>query len=238
MTVSSFPCLLDSIIGHGHDYVNIFLQAKANKTTITDVNLWISLYKFLVMIDKCGIIRVVKKIKMMAYKRVNNNRPDRGKNRKAGNDPRITAEMRQDLLAKELRIRPKTKALYDEVINNPKITQREAYLRTHKTNNIKTADVEASKLLNSPKYSIYRASAVGSAKRRIVQLVKSNNESIALKASQDILDRTEGKAVQKTENTSKVVEVKLDLSGVRIGAHYMPAIAQNVLDMSTDTSEE
>lgn len=152
----------------------------------------------------------------------NNNRADRGKNRKAGNEVKLTAEMKQDLLAKELRIRPKTKALYDKVINEPKITQRQAYIDTHATNNIKTADVEASRLLRSPKYSIYKASAVGKAKRRIVELVDSNNEQIAYKASADILDRTEGKAVQRNETTSKVVEVKLDLTGVRIGSHYLP----------------
>lgn len=151
----------------------------------------------------------------------NNNRPDRGANRKAGNAPKLTAEQKLAQVAKELRIRPKTKALFDEVINNPKITQREAYIRTHQTNNIKTADVQASRLLNSAKYQIYKASAVGKAKRRVVQLVDSDNEGIALKASQDILDRTEGKAVQKTENLSRTVEVKLDLTGVRLGAHYV-----------------
>lgn len=157
----------------------------------------------------------------------NNTRADRGKNRKAGNAPKLTAEQEQALLAKELRIRPKTKALYDEVINNPKITQREAYLKTHVTDNIKTADVQASKLLNSPKYEIYKASAVGKAKRRIVSLVDSESESIALKASQDILDRTEGKAAQKTEHLSRTVEVKLDLTGVKLGSHYLPPEAVN-----------
>lgn len=156
--------------------------------------------------------------------KTNNNRPDRGKNRKAGNSPELTAEQITQQVAKELRIRPKTKALYDEVINNPKITQREAYIKTHKTNSPKTADVEASKLLNSPKYAIYKATAVGKAKRRIVALVDSGNENIALKASQDILDRTEGKATQKTESVNKTVEVKLDLTGVRLGAHYVPSI--------------
>ena len=151
----------------------------------------------------------------------NNQRPDRGSNKKAGNAPKLTAEEKKQQVAKELRLRPKTKALYDEIINNPKTTQREAYLKTHKTNNIKTADNQASKLLNSPKYHIYKASAVGKAKRRVVELVQSSNESIALKASQDILDRTEGKAVQKTENSTKVIEVKLDLTGARIGAHYL-----------------
>lgn len=152
----------------------------------------------------------------------NNNRADRGKNRKAGNEVKLTAEMKQDLLAKELRLRPKTKAFYDELINNPKTTQREAYSKFHKTENINSIDSTASALVSSPKYQIYKASAVGKAKRRIVELVSSDNEQIAYKASADILDRTEGKAVQRNETTSKVVEVKLDLTGVRIGSHYLP----------------
>lgn len=158
----------------------------------------------------------------MAYKRVNNTKAARGKNTRAGNDNiAVTKEIELHRLAKELNIRPKTKALFDEMINNPTITQQEAYIKTHKTNNKNTANVEASKLLNSPKYEIYKANAVGKAKRRIVSLVDSDNEQIALKASQDIIDRTEGKATQKTESINKTVEVKLDLTGVRLGAHYV-----------------
>jgi hypothetical protein len=77
--------------------------------------------------------------------------------------------------------------------------------------------------LNSDKYAIYKASAVGKAKRRIVSLVDSPNEGIALKASESIIDRVEGKAVQRSENTSKVLKVSLDLSGTRIGSHYLKA---------------
>jgi hypothetical protein len=151
--------------------------------------------------------------------KISNNTAARGKNRKSGNVIESTAE-RQARIAKELRLRPKTKALYDEIINNPKITQREAYMKYHNSS-VAAADANASKLLRSDKYNIYKAAAVGKAKRRIVQLVDSNNESIALKASQDIIDRTSGKAVQRNETTSNVVEVKLDLSGARLGAHYM-----------------
>jgi hypothetical protein len=151
----------------------------------------------------------------------NNQRADRGKNRKAGNAPAITAEEKKQQVAKELRIKPKTKEFYDEVINNPKITQQEAYIKTHKTNNKATANVNANKLLKSTKYSIYKASAVGKAKRRIVELVDSDNEQVAFKASESIIDRVEGKAVQHNETINKTVEVKLDLTGVKLGNHYL-----------------
>lgn len=164
----------------------------------------------------------MQELQSMAVK--NNNKADRGKNRKAGNVT-LSAEDKATLLAKELRIDDKTKDFYDELITNPNITKREAYKkhRGSSTSDMQ-ASVNASRLINSEKYHIYKASAVGKAKKRIVSLVDSKNESIALKSSQDILDRTEGKAIQRSENTNKTVEVKLDLSGVRIGSHYMQPI--------------
>jgi len=77
-----------------------------------------------------------------------------------------------------------------------------------------TAKNAASKLLQKPSVIGYKDSAVKKAKNRIVSLVESPNESISLKASQDIIDRNEGKAVQKNESISKTVTVSLDLTGV------------------------
>lgn len=159
--------------------------------------------------------------------KANNNRADRGKNKKAGNAPKLSAEEQKRILARQLGIKPNTKAYIDMLNDNPGMSQTEAYIRTHRTNNIKTAKSEASKLLQKPAVIGYKDAAVKKAKRRIVSLVDSGNESIALKASQDILDRNEGKAIQKTENLSRTVEVKLDLTGVRIGNHYIkPEIRQ------------
>lgn len=151
----------------------------------------------------------------------NNNRADRGRNRKSGNAPILDKAQQRETIAKELNISRKTKEFYDEIIDNPKQKNVEAYLKTHEPKSIQSAHVQSSRLLNSDKYHIYKASAVGKAKRRIVSLVDSDNQNIALKASQDILDRTEGKAIQRNETTSKTVEVKLDLSGLRLGAHHV-----------------
>jgi hypothetical protein len=151
----------------------------------------------------------------------NNNRADRGANRKSGNDPKLSAEEERDLLAKQFRIKDSTKQFVDELINNPKQDIGEAYLKTHKTLSKRNASTAGSKLLKKPAVIGYKDSAVGKAKRRIVSLVDSSNESIALKAADSIIDRNEGKAVQKNETTSKVVEVKLDITGLRIGAHYL-----------------
>jgi hypothetical protein len=156
----------------------------------------------------------------MAVK-ANNQRADRGANRKAGNAPRLTAEQKRTALAKELGIKPKTKELVDMLLENKGLTQTEAYMKLHPKANYNTAKDAASKILQKPAVIGYKSSAVGKAKRRIITLVDSSNESIALKASQDIIDRNEGKSVQKTENLSRTVEVKLDLTGVRTGAHHV-----------------
>lgn len=153
----------------------------------------------------------------------NNNRADRKTktvdNTKRGNVKQ--APKTREVLAKELKLKPKTKAFVDKLIDEPKLSQTEAYIQTHETNNRDTAKVEASKLLTKPNVQIYKDSAVIKAKKRIVALVDSDNENIAIKASQDIIDRVEGKAVQKNESTQRTVNVMLDLTGVKLGGHNL-----------------
>lgn len=158
----------------------------------------------------------------------NNNRPDRGANRKAGNAPKETPTQARARLAKELRIKPNTIAMIDLMENSTKpLSQTEAYIRTHQTDNRRVAAVEASRLLAKPNVQIYKASAVSKAKKRIVKLVDSQNETIALKASQDIIDRVEGKAGHNEADKSRTVTVKLDLTGVKLGNHYLPSAVLN-----------
>ncbi len=151
----------------------------------------------------------------------NNQRADRGTNKKAGNAPELSPEQKRIALAKQLRIKPRTQAMVDKILDNPKLSQTQAYIDTHETNNRKVASIEASKLLAKPSVRIYKDSAVRKAKSRIVSLVDSDNENIALKASQDIIDRTEGKAGHKDDQVSRTVHVSLDLTGVKLGNHYL-----------------
>lgn len=160
----------------------------------------------------------------------NNNRADRGKNRRAGNAPRLSAEQERAALAKQLGIKPKTKEFVDLLNENPTMSQTEAYIRTHATNSVKTAKSEASKLLQRPAVIGYKDSAVKKAKRRVVELVSSTNESVALKAAESIIDRNEGKAVQKSESINKTVELKLDLTGERLGAHYVDVVQPPLIE--------
>lgn len=163
---------------------------------------------------------------------VNNTKTARGKNKRAGN-AKISAEQKGELLAKQWGIKPRTKAFVDELLRDPSISQTEAYIRTHDTTNRNSARASAAKVLAKPSVIGYKDNAVQKAKRRIVTLVDSENESIALRASESIIDRNEGKAIQKSENISKTVEVKLDLTGVRIGAHYVKGDVIDVLPENT-----
>jgi len=151
----------------------------------------------------------------------NNQRADRAANRKRGNAPELSPEEQRRQLAKALGIKPKTREFIDLLNADPKLSATEAYIRTHSTESRVTAKNAASKLLQKPAVIGYKDAAVKKAKRKIVSLVDSSNENISLKASQDILDRNEGKAVTKQEITQKTVTVKLDLSGLRVGAHYI-----------------
>jgi ribosomal protein S20 len=160
----------------------------------------------------------------------NNNRPDRGNNRKTGNAPQLSAEEQRTLLAKQLRIKPKTKAMVDMLADDKTLSQTEAYIRTHKTESRATARNNASKTLAKTSVRIYSDSIVRKAKTRVGQLVDSENESIALKASQDIIDRTEGKAQQKDSDKSRTVTVKLDLTGVKLGNHYLTTAQLDDID--------
>ena len=156
----------------------------------------------------------------MAQK-LNNNRVDRGKNKKAGNDAPESPAARKQRLAKQYGIKPKTKAFVDLLNDDIGITQVEAYRRLHPIASYNTAASASTNLLKKTSVIGYKDAAVKKAKRRIIELVDSGNESVALKASESIIDRNEGKAVQKSESTQQVVTVKLDLSGARLGAHYI-----------------
>lgn len=183
-------------------------------------------------VDKCDIKLVCISLMWYNYSKnkekngsklnkPNNNKAARGKNAKAGNAPKLSPAEERQALASQLGLRDSVKEFVDEMIANPKQDIGDAYLKTHKTTSKRNASIAGSKLLKKPNVIGYRDSAVGKAKRRIVSLVESKNESIALKASESIIDRNEGKAVQKSESTNRTVEVKLDLTGVRIGNHYV-----------------
>jgi hypothetical protein len=113
----------------------------------------------------------------------------------------------------EEKMKTKTRAFADELLTNPKISHTEAYLRTHQTTNRKSASVSATQLLSKPSVLLYLDKHVTRARNRIVSLVdNAGKEDIQLRAAQDILDRTQGKATQRTDIQSHAISLNIDLS--------------------------
>lgn len=109
-------------------------------------------------------------------------------------------------------MKPKTKAFADRLLNDPKTNATQAYIDTHLTTNRDSAKVSAHQLLTKPNVQIYMEEHIRKAKRRIVDLVDSDKEEIAFKASEAILDRELGKATQRIEQHTTGVVLTIDLT--------------------------
>ena len=110
-------------------------------------------------------------------------------------------------------MKTKTKAFADELLSNSKLSQTEAYIRTHGTTNRRSASVSAARLLAKPSVGIYLEEHVNAARKRIVDLVNgASKEEVQIRAAQDILDRYYGKATQRVEQTSQGVTINIDLT--------------------------
>lgn len=107
----------------------------------------------------------------------------------------------------------KQKAFADGIINNPKASAAEIARQTYNITDNKTSAVVASQNLSKTNISLYIDEHVNKAKERIVQLIDSDKPEIQLRASQDILDRTHGKAKQQIEQVTTGVTLNIDLTG-------------------------
>lgn len=111
------------------------------------------------------------------------------------------------------KLKPRSKAMAKIMVEKPKLSKTDAYLETHNTTNRATARAEAAKLTAKPSFQIYKQEQVEQAKTNILDLANNaENESVRLKANQDVLDRNEGRATQKqiTENTNLNVNIEAD----------------------------
>lgn len=102
----------------------------------------------------------------------------------------------------------------DRLLADPSISQTQAYLDTHETNNKDTARIQASRLLTKPSVQIYLKKHVQMAKQNIVMM--ASDESVKpdtrLKANQDILDRAVGKPTIRTESTNTNLNLNIEAS--------------------------
>lgn len=117
-----------------------------------------------------------------------------------------------NITAKELGLKPKTKAFADKLLVDDKISATQAYIDTHKTENRKVASVNSTNLLKKPSVQIYMANHVKKAKRKVIELLDSDKQDIAFKAATDVLDRYYGKAIARTENNNTNLNLNIEAS--------------------------
>lgn len=97
-------------------------------------------------------------------------------------------------------LRPEHKAIADAWIDN-KGNGRQAVLKIRPDLKPESADVKASKVLNSDKVREYLESQAEGAASRVVELsIEAENENVRLNANKDILDRAGYKPVEKSQS--------------------------------------
>lgn len=116
-----------------------------------------------------------------------------------------------------MKLTRKQKAFADKLLSEPKQSATEAAAQTYNVASRKSAEVIASENLRNPAIQIYLEEHVDKAKNRVVELINSEKEEIALRASDSVLNRALGMPTQRTENRTEVVTINLDLTGVEQG---------------------
>lgn len=106
----------------------------------------------------------------------------------------------------------KQKAFADELLANPKQSATQAANKTYDVATLNAAAVQAHQNLMKPNVQLYLDEHVQKAKNKVVTLIDSDDEQIALRASDSILDRTLGKATQRVEQHTTGVTLMIDLS--------------------------
>lgn len=106
-------------------------------------------------------------------------------------------------------LKPKSIEVLEHSLRNPKASHADSYRSVHKSANDTTARTNAYKLFNKPEARIYLQKHIDKARTRIVKLVDSEKEAVALEASKDILDREFGRATQKQQIQSTRITISL-----------------------------
>jgi hypothetical protein len=109
-------------------------------------------------------------------------------------------------------LKPKSKQVLDIIAAQPKTNATEAYLQVHGTDNRVTAATNAYKLLQKPESQIYLEKHIDRARDTVIQLLNSDKDEIRLRSSQDILDRSHGKATTRIEQQTTGVTLNIDLT--------------------------
>jgi hypothetical protein len=109
-------------------------------------------------------------------------------------------------------LKENSKRILDIMVSKPNLNQTQAYKVIHPTASDNTARNNASQLLKKPEAQIYLQKHIDKASNRVVELIDSDKEEIALRASDSVLDRALGKATQRVETHTTGVTLTLDLT--------------------------
>jgi hypothetical protein len=105
-----------------------------------------------------------------------------------------------------------SKKVLDIIAGQTKQNATQAYREVHPTASDITARVNSYKLMDKPSAQIYLQQHINKAKEKVVELIDSPKEQIALQASESVLDRALGKATQRTEVQTTGVILNIDLT--------------------------
>lgn len=113
-----------------------------------------------------------------------------------------------------VKLTPQQKAYADLLLEKPNLAQtdivKQAYPNVTDSNLASTIAAQNNK---NNDIQIYTNEQISKAKKRVIELIDSEREDIALRASVDVLDREHGKAVQQVQTESRTMTISIDLSG-------------------------
>jgi len=109
-------------------------------------------------------------------------------------------------------LKKNSKAILDIIATQKGINQTQAYKQIHPNASDVTARNNASQLLKKPEAQIYLQKHVDRARDTIVSLLNSDKDDIKLRSATDILDRTQGKAIQQVQTNSTKLVLNIDLT--------------------------
>lgn len=109
-------------------------------------------------------------------------------------------------------LKANSKRVLDVIASQKKKNATQAYKVVHPDASDVTARTNAYKLLQKPASQIYLQEHISKAKETIVELMSSDKDDIRLRSAVDILDRTHGRATQRTEVQTTGITLNIDLT--------------------------
>lgn len=111
-------------------------------------------------------------------------------------------------------LKQNSKRILDIVAGQKTRNATKAYQEVHPSAKYITARANSYELLKKPEAQIYLQTHINRAKETVVQLLDSEKDDIKLRAADSILDRSMGKAIQRSEVNTTGVTLNIDLTGV------------------------